>query len=193
MFDFFSDTTTDSNDAIDLLKRDHNTVKELFDQFEKAEGRAARRKIVTQAVQELKLHAAIEEDIFYPTVRKQVGGEIMNEADEEHHVAKVLIAELDEMDGKEDHYDAKFMVLAESVRHHIKEEEGEMLPKARDLKIDFEKLGEQMMRRKQQLMTKGVPPAAEAKMVAASRRSGDSPAKAAHKKKPSATRKRKAA
>ena len=54
----------------------------------------------------------------------------MNEADEEHHVAKLLIAELDAMDGSESHFDAKFQVLAENVRHHIEEEEGEMLPKA---------------------------------------------------------------
>jgi len=109
--------------AIALLKKDHDTVKGLFDKFEKAESRPAKTKIVTQALAELKTHAAIEEEIFYPAVRKPVGNDIMNEADEEHHVAKVLIAELEEMDGHEDHYDAKFTVLAENVRHHIKEEE----------------------------------------------------------------------
>ena len=81
-------------------------------------------KIVREALTELKVHAAIEEEIFYPAVRKPVGKEIMNEADEEHHVAKLLIAELDVMDGSESHFDAKFHVLAENVRHHIKEEEG---------------------------------------------------------------------
>jgi hypothetical protein len=64
----------------------------------------------------------------------------MNEADEEHHVAKVLIAELEEMDGRKSHYDAKFTVLAENVRHHIKEEESEVFPKAKDANIDFEAL-----------------------------------------------------
>ena len=62
----------------------------------------------------------------------------MNEADEEHHVAKLLVAELDRMDGSESHFDAKFLVLTENVRHHIKEEEDEMLPKARKVKVDFE-------------------------------------------------------
>jgi len=67
LFDWFSQ---DSEDAISLLKRDHDTVKVLFDRFEKADGAADRRKIVTQAITELKMHAALEEEIFYPAVRK---------------------------------------------------------------------------------------------------------------------------
>jgi len=81
--------------AITLLKKDHETLKSLFEAFEKAETPAARNKAVEQALVELKIHAVLEEEIFYPTVRKHVGGKIMNEADEEHHVAKVLVAELD--------------------------------------------------------------------------------------------------
>ena len=119
--------------AISILKKDHDTVKELFDRFEKTDAPAEKENIIARAVMELKIHATIEEEIFYPTVRKEVGTDIMNEADEEHHVAKILIAELDSTGRTNDHYDAKFTVLAESVRHHIKEEENEMLPKARYL------------------------------------------------------------
>jgi hemerythrin superfamily protein len=122
MFDFLK-----SNAAVSLLKEDHDRVKGLFDQFQAAKSRAAKVKIVRAALTELKVHAAIEEELFYPAVRKPIGKEIMNEADEEHHVAKLLIAELDVMDGSESHFDAKFHVLAENVRHHIKEEEDEML------------------------------------------------------------------
>jgi hypothetical protein len=81
----------------------------------------------------------------------------MNEADDEHHVAKVLIAELEEMDGRGDHFDAKFNVLAENVRHHIKEEESEMLPKAQELDLDFVRLGQRMLRRKEELLVSGLP------------------------------------
>jgi hemerythrin superfamily protein len=105
--------------AIALLKKDHDTVKALFEAFEKADTQAAKRRIVEQALTELKIHAVLEEEIFYPTVRRHVGSKLMNEADEEHHVAKVLIAELDTVPDKNDHRDAKFTVLAESVRHHI--------------------------------------------------------------------------
>ena len=173
-----------SNPAVSLLKEDHDRVKELFDEFEAAKSRAAKVKIVRAALTELKVHAAIEEELFYPAVRKPLGKEIMNEADEEHHVAKLLIAELDGMDGSESHYDAKFHVLAENVRHHIKEEEDEMLPKAKGVKLDFAALAEKMQRRKEKLLADGVPPAGEEVMVKAARGRGDSPAQAAKRKVP---------
>jgi hypothetical protein len=172
------------NPATALLKEDHDKVKGLFDRFEAARSRAAKVRIVREALTELKVHAAIEEELFYPAVRKPVGKEIMNEADEEHHVAKLLIAELDRMDGSESHFDAKFLVLAENVRHHIKEEEDEMLPKARKVKVDFDALAQRMQARKERLLARGVPPVGEERMVKASRGRGDSPARAATRKPP---------
>ncbi|MBX9678360.1 MAG: hemerythrin domain-containing protein [Gemmataceae bacterium] len=186
MFDFLKPTL---NPAAALLKEDHDRVKELFDQFESAKSPAKKLKIVRQALEELKVHAAIEEEIFYPAVRKPVGKEIMNEADEEHHVAKLLIAELDTMDGSESHFDAKFLVLSENVRHHIDEEESEMLPKANKVKVDFEALAEKMRQRKERLLEEGVAPVGEDRMVEASRGRGDSPAQAAKRKPPRLPRK----
>ena len=169
--------------AISILMKDHDTVKGLFDRFEKAEADAEKEKIIADALTELKIHAVIEEEIFYPAVRKQVGKDLMNEADEEHHVARVLIAEL-ERDGRgNDHRDAKFTVLAESVRHHIKEEEGEILPKAKAVEIDFEALGQEMLERKKQLKRDGIPSDAEHAMVASAKGRGDSPASAARRTK----------
>ena len=179
MFEFLT-----ANPAAAILKDDHDRVKELFDRFEAAKSRPAKVKIVRAALTELKVHAAIEEELFYPAVRAKVGKEVMNEADEEHHVAKLLIAELDAMDGSESHFDAKFTVLAENVRHHIKEEEDEMLPKAQTVKLDFEALAEKMTRRKEKLLAGGVPPVGEEAMVKASRGKGDSPAQAAKRKPP---------
>ena len=115
----------------------------------------------------------------------------MNEADEEHHVAKVLIAELDTVGTENDHRDAKFTVLAESVRHHIREEENEMLPKAKELEIDFEALGQRMLARKKELLKDGIPSDAEHAMVAKSHGRADSPAAAAARRK-TATRKARA-
>ncbi len=178
MFDWFS---SDSNDAIGILKADHDRVQKLFDQFDDAKTRAAKKKIVGEALTELKVHAAVEEDLFYPAVRKKLGKHMMNEADEEHHVAKVLIAELASMTGSEDHYEAKFTVLSENIRHHIKEEEHDMLPAAKALNIDFDDLGRKILAHKRQLLTDGVPTVGEETMVAASHGRGDSPAKAAKK------------
>ncbi len=133
--------------AIASLKADHKKVKGLFKKFESARDRRVKKTIVAEVLEELGIHATLEEELFYPAVRAVIKDKegIMEEADEEHHVAKVLIAELEGMNGSESHYDAKFTVLAENVRHHIKEEEGEMLPKAQKTRIDFTALGEQML------------------------------------------------
>jgi hemerythrin HHE cation binding domain-containing protein len=172
------------NHAIAILMKDHDRVKNLFDRFEKSESASEKEKIIGEALTELKIHAVIEEEIFYPAVRKQVGRDLMNEADEEHHVARVLIAELDSQRRSDDHRDAKFTVLAESVRHHIKEEEGEMLPKSKGLEIDFEALGEQMLARKQQLKSDGIPDDAEHAMVASANGKDDTPAAVSRRAKP---------
>jgi hypothetical protein len=165
--------------AISILIKDHDRVKELFDRFEKSESASDKEKILGEATTELKIHAALEEEIFYPAVRRQLGKDLMNEADEEHHVARVLIAELDRNDRRDDHRYAKFTVLSENVRHHIKEEEGEMLPKANGLEIDFEALGQEMLARKKELQKNGIPPDAEHAMVAAVNGNDDTAAEAA--------------
>jgi hypothetical protein len=188
MFDFL---TLSETHAISLLKKDHEKVKNLFEEFEKTDNRARKEKLMEEALTELKIHAVLEEEIFYPTVRATVGKEQMNEADEEHHVAKVLIAELDTGRADNDHRDAKFQVLAESVRHHIKEEENEVLPKAKSMDIDFEALGQKMMKRKQQLMEEGIPADAEHAMVRAAG-NADSPARSAARRKPVSTAKTRA-
>jgi hypothetical protein len=177
------------NHAIAILLKDHDRVKALFDQFEKAKSTAQKEKIIAAAVTELNVHAIVEEEIFYPAIRKHVGKDLMNEADEEHHVARVLIAELD-VDGRADgHREAKFTVLAESVRHHIDEEEREVLPKAKELKLDFEALGQRILDRKARLEEDGIPADAEHAMVAAARGGGDTPAAIA-RRRPSAKRAR---
>ena len=172
--------------AISILKKDHDTVKELFDRVEKTDAPTEKENIIARAIMELKIHATIEEEIFYPTVRKEVDTDLMNEADEEHHVARVLIAELDSKGGGGSHRNAKFTVLAESVRHHIKEEENEMLPKAKDADIDFEELGQRMLDRKKELKENGIPKDLEHAMVARVNGRDDSPAAASRKAAPKA-------
>jgi len=173
-------------DAINLLKDDHRQVKHLFEQFEAAGDRRAKAILAKEAMLELKIHTTVEEEIFYPAVRKamkkKLGKEettdLMDEADEEHHVAKLLIAELETMKASDDHWEAKFTVLSENVLHHVKEEEGEMFPKARALDIDYDALGQQMLTRKEELKASGVPTFAEQELIA---KFGiaDSPARAA--------------
>ena len=124
-------------DAITSLRDDHKRVEKLFKQFEKiADGRAdtTKRDVVAEIIRELSVHAAIEEQVFYPAVRKQVDEteDTILEALEEHHVVKWTLSELDGMDPTEERFKAKVTVLIESVRHHVEEEEGELFPKVRE-------------------------------------------------------------
>jgi hypothetical protein len=170
-------------DALSLLKSDHDTVKELFKQFKETESMEEKKAIAVKAIQELRIHATIEEELFYPALRgrEEVDQSLLEESDEEHHVAKLLIAELMHMTS-EDHFAAKFTVLAENIEHHVKEEENELFPQARKTNVDFVKLGEQLKARKEQLMTHGIPLNAEEKLM--SRGIVDSPADAARRNHP---------
>jgi hemerythrin superfamily protein len=132
-------------DAIEMLKADHEKVKALYQQYQSTEDKRQKKKIAQQVIQELEVHAALEEEIFYPAVKRK--------AVEEHHVVHVLIGELKEMNTLNERYEAKFKVLMEGVEHHVEEEEGEMLPHAKEiLGSDIEKLSTRMEKRKQELM-----------------------------------------
>jgi hemerythrin superfamily protein len=146
-----------TEDAITLLTADHAKVKKLFKEFESLKeddgADTDRSALVIQICTELKVHAEIEEEIFYPAVRKAIeDGDLMDEAVVEHAGAKELIAQLEDMSPDDELYDAKVTVLAEQIQHHVKEEEGEMFPKARKAKVDGEALGAQMTERKAELM-----------------------------------------
>jgi hypothetical protein len=138
-------------DAVQLLRQDHQKVQDLFKQFEDTEDRKQKKQIAAAALKELKIHAALEEEIFYPAVREEIDEkEKVDEAEEEHHVAKLLIAELERMTPSKDRFEAKFKVLAESVKHHIEEEESSVIPEVEG-EIDGPELGERMAERKAQL------------------------------------------
>ena len=78
----------------------------------------------------------------------------MNEALEEHHVVHLLIAELKKMTAGDERFDAKFTVLAENVKHHIKEEEGEMFPQVEESDLDWAYLAEKATEARQHFSTK---------------------------------------
>ena len=150
-------------DAITLLKDDHSTVKGLFRRFESAGDNAleAKREIVDRIIEELSVHSAIEEQLFYPAVRSAVEkaeGDVL-ESLEEHHIVKWTLSELEGMDPKDERFDAKVAVLIESVRHHIDEEENGMFPKVRKAvgRKELQELGEQMEEAKQAAPTRPHP------------------------------------
>jgi hemerythrin superfamily protein len=120
-------------DAITLLKQDHKAVKKLFRQFEKTTAPAQQRKLAGQIIEELAVHAAIEEQFFYPAVRKEVPDteDTVLESLEEHHIVKWVLSELESLEPDDERFKAKMTVLIENVEHHVQEEEEELFPEVR--------------------------------------------------------------
>jgi len=143
---------TSSNPVLTLLKTDHKKVKALFAEYQEATPRK-QQDIAQTIIQDLEIHAELEEELIYPAIRKGTKDDkLMNEATEEHHLVHVLIAELKELEPSDATFKAKFTVLGELVKHHVKEEEGEMFPQAQKAKIDWEALEAEVTERKEQLM-----------------------------------------
>jgi hemerythrin superfamily protein len=141
-------------DAIALLEADHREVERYFEQYKNAKSRADKKGLATKICGALRVHAQIEEEIFYPAARKSTkDNDLLDEATVEHAGAKVLIAEIEAMQPGMPLYDAKVTVLGEQIQHHVKEEEGELFPKARESRLDLKALGKDMAARKAELMT----------------------------------------
>jgi hemerythrin-like domain-containing protein len=148
-----------ARDAIAMLKKDHEEVQAMFRKFEKmaGDGNAEEKsELVSRICNALKVHTALEEEIFYPAVRAAIDEDLlMDEAMVEHDNAKNAIAQLETMAPGDDRYDAMVCVLGESVKHHINEEQKEMFPAAKKAKMDFAQLAEEMLARKKELMEAG--------------------------------------
>ena len=150
--------------ATDLLKRQHKEVKGLFKKIEKTENARTRRQLLDQIATDLEAHMAIEEEMFYPAVRElgtRKAEEMVAEAYEEHHVVKLVLAELPQVDPEAERFEAKMTVLSELVQHHVEEEEEEMFTSAQKLGADeLEDLGERMEQRFEEVRGQRQPKAA---------------------------------
>jgi hemerythrin superfamily protein len=138
--------------ASQLIRRDHKKVEGLFDKFEQTKKPEAKKRIVDQVVQELEIHTKLEEEIFYPAVRKNLGEEdMLEEAKQEHQQAKEIIRELKKLDAEDEQLEEKFSELVECVKHHVEEEEGELLPKVEESDMDLTEIGDEILDRKEEL------------------------------------------
>ena len=154
-------------DAVALLKADHRKVEDLFEQVEKARSKDRKEALAHEICTELKVHAMIEEKVFYPACRGEIEEDLIDEAIVEHDGAKVLINEIEAGGPDEEFYDAKVKVLSEMIEHHVKEEEQRvegMFSQARKAGLPMDDLGERMLAMKEQLMAEakakgGLPPA----------------------------------
>lgn len=140
-------------DATTLLRADHKLVNDLFAEYEKARSANKKKQLVAQICSELSVHAQVEEEIFYPEVKRALKDkELIPEATVEHATLKDLIAQVEGIEPDGEMFDAKIKVLAEYVTHHVKEEQNEMFPKAKETDLDMKALGDQLSERKAELM-----------------------------------------
>jgi len=152
--------TRSGKDACDLLDADHRAVKKMFKEFEELTGSRARSagqkklELARRICMELTVHAQIEEEIFYPALRAVIKeADLLDEAEVEHQSAKDLIAQIQAEPEIDDKVEAKVKVLGEYIDHHVKEERGEIFPKARSArKLDLVAMREDLQARKEELM-----------------------------------------
>ena len=143
--------------AIELLMADHRKVEQLFEEFEgEKEDTEAKSGVAERICNALKVHAQVEEELFYPWVADQLDDEddqeMVQEARIEHQTAKDLIAKIEDCDPEDEQYDALVKVLSEYIKHHVREEEQEMFPKVASMTDELDELGQEIAARKAELM-----------------------------------------
>lgn len=148
-------STPRAQTALDLLKADHAEVKKLFQQFEQFkedEDLDGMQAVAQTASRALRIHAQIEEEIFYPALREAGdANDALDEAKVEHSHIKELVQHIEGADPGDDLFAARVKVLSEYVLHHAQEEESTIFSKARKADIDLVALGQQLETRKAEL------------------------------------------
>jgi hemerythrin superfamily protein len=149
-------------DATRLLEQDHREVEQLFERFKDATGDTQQKgKIVDEIIKELSIHAAIEEEVFYPAVKEAVpdGEGLVDHSLDEHQEVKELLAELDRMSPEDAGYHQKVEKVISDVSEHVQEEEGEMFPKFREAisPTKLEEIGAQLAQAKKKAPTRPHP------------------------------------
>jgi hypothetical protein len=130
----------------------------MFEQFQDTHSKERQQSLATKICSELRIHTAIEEEIFYPAFLDATQEtDVHHEAEIEHEAAKRLIEEIEATGSGDDHFEARISVLKEMIKHHVNEEErrGGMFAKAREADMDLEALGAELEQRKQELKAEG--------------------------------------
>ena len=144
-------------DALELLKQDHQKVKQLFEQCQTAKDKKQQKQIFKEIKTELETHTRLEETIFYPAIEEyEELKDMVLESLEEHKQVKTVLREMSRLSPSSERFKPKFKVLKDDVEHHAEEEEGKMFPKIRRLidSAELERLGEQIEQAKHKRMRK---------------------------------------
>ncbi|HEX6995065.1 MAG TPA: hemerythrin domain-containing protein [Gammaproteobacteria bacterium] len=145
--------------ATDMLREDHDKVRELLSQLSSTTNRAAKKRseLLQKLKKEVLIHTQIEEEIFYPAFRDSKAEEskrLFYEAKEEHRaVDELVLPDVETTEPSSEEFAGRIKVLKDMIEHHAEEEEKEIFPKAKKAlgKEELEELGERMAERKQEL------------------------------------------
>jgi hemerythrin-like domain-containing protein len=145
------------DDGLTLLERDHRVIEAILKEGVDADEQSddERRAILARLAKELAAHELMEEKVLYPVLKSHSQArDIVLEGYQEHHVADVVMKELQEMPPSDERWGAKLTVLKENIEHHIEEEEGDMFKLARTLLSEeqLEELGAQMQELREKAM-----------------------------------------
>jgi iron-sulfur cluster repair protein YtfE (RIC family) len=147
--------TEEFNDAIELLRADHEKVRSAFQEYEELEkdDYSSKQALIDTICADLTKHAIVEEELFYPAIHQgsDEAGQMINKALDEHAGAKALIAEIQELSPDDDKFDGLIQELSEQIELHVYEEENDIFPLAEEMEIDLEALGQEIAERKEEL------------------------------------------
>lgn len=143
-------TTTTVTDPLRILKADHREVEQLLEKLADTDEGDERRQLIDEVRTKLTLHMELEEQMVYPLVVERVGAEDEEEAEIEHGLAREGLAKLDELADKPG-FGAAVEMLKAGIKHHVEEEEKELMPSLKDTmeREEWKALGEQLLQAKE--------------------------------------------
>ena len=142
-----------AQEATALLRRNHQIVSDLFDEYETLDLKSRKKSLLSRICVDLTIHAQVKEEIFYPALNEILKDKrLVSKAIGEHAALKALIVEVEGVKPDGEDFDAKVMVLSEYVKHHVREEQNQMFPRATATKLDMMALGARIASRKAELV-----------------------------------------
>ncbi|NKQ53028.1 hemerythrin domain-containing protein [Amycolatopsis sp. K13G38] len=146
-------TTTQQADLISVITSDHRAVEEVFVELESGHGTPDhRRQLADHVITELVRHSVAEEQFMYPAARRYLdnGDQLADHEIQEHSEAEQVMKQLEEVPATEPRFEELLRQLMKDVRHHVEDEEKDLLPKLQRAcsPEDLRDLGEKVMRAK---------------------------------------------
>jgi hemerythrin superfamily protein len=156
-------TTSQRHDVVDDIISDHREFEQIFKEIEQSDDTEHRRDLVEHVIVELVRHSVGEEQYLYPAARRVLddGDEIADHELEEHAEAEKIMKEIEKAGGDDPQFDDLVRSLIKDIRHHIEDEEEDLLPKLRAVcsEDDLRELGEKFEQAKRTAPTRPHPSA----------------------------------